>query len=111
MKFDCSHSHNIRSPSDLVITGDLNIAQNEHLRNVLSHGLNFEEPQHINLNHNFKLIMDFIQDYARARAKSRRNETGHFVRKTIGSHIKSHIHKFKIRNKETVKCLSNISSQ
>jgi hypothetical protein len=43
------------------ITGDLNII----LRKVISHGPKFREPQHINWKHNFKIIMDAVEDYAR----------------------------------------------
>ena len=44
---------------------DLNIIQHESLRKVISHGPKFREPQHINWKHNFKLIMDAVEDYAR----------------------------------------------
>jgi hypothetical protein len=48
-----------------VITGDLNIIQHESLRKVISDGPKFREPQHINWKHNFKIIMDAVEDYAR----------------------------------------------
>jgi hypothetical protein len=32
---------------------------------VISHGPKFREPQHINWKHNFKIIMDAVEDYAR----------------------------------------------
>jgi hypothetical protein len=32
---------------------------------VISHGPKFREPQHINWKHNFKLIMDAVEEYAR----------------------------------------------
>ena len=51
---DCSHSPFQCNPSGLVITGDLNIIQDESLRKVISHGPKFREPQHINWKHNFK---------------------------------------------------------
>ena len=35
------------------------------LRKVISHGPKFREPQHINWKHNFKIIMDAVEDYAR----------------------------------------------
>ena len=44
---------------------DLNIIQHESPRNVTSHGHKFREPQHINWKHNFKIIMDAVEDYAR----------------------------------------------
>jgi hypothetical protein len=49
----------------LLITGDLNIIQHESLRKVISHGPKLREPQHINWKHNFKIIMDAVEDYAR----------------------------------------------
>ena len=32
---------------------------------MISRGPNFREPQHINWKHNFKIIMDVVEDYAR----------------------------------------------
>jgi hypothetical protein len=32
---------------------------------VISHGPKFREPQHINWKHNFDIIMDAVEDYAR----------------------------------------------
>ena len=32
---------------------------------MISHGSTFREPQHINWKHNFKIIMDAVEDYAR----------------------------------------------
>jgi hypothetical protein len=32
---------------------------------VIFHGPKFREPQHINWKHNFKIIMDTVEDYAR----------------------------------------------
>jgi hypothetical protein len=61
----CSHSPFQYNPSGHVITGDLNIVQHESLRKVISHGPNFREPQHLNWKHNFKIIMDAFEDYAR----------------------------------------------
>ena len=45
---DCSHSPFQYILSGYVITSDLNINQHESLRNVISHGPKFREPQHIN---------------------------------------------------------------
>jgi hypothetical protein len=36
---------------------------------VISHGLKFREPQHNNWKHNFKIIMDAVEDYARRSIK------------------------------------------
>jgi hypothetical protein len=38
---------------------------NMSLRKVIFHGSKFREPQHINWKHNFKIIMDAVEDYAR----------------------------------------------
>jgi hypothetical protein len=46
---------------------DLNIIQHESLRKVISHDPKFRELQHINWKHNFKIIMDAVEDYARRR--------------------------------------------
>ena len=32
---------------------------------MISHGPKFKEPQHINWKHNFKIIMDAVENYAR----------------------------------------------
>jgi hypothetical protein len=32
---------------------------------VISHGPKFREPQHVNWKHNFKIIMDAVDDYAK----------------------------------------------
>ena len=66
---DCSHSPFQYNTSGHVITGDLIIFQHESLRKVISHGPKFREPQHINWKHNFKIIMDAVEDYARRRIK------------------------------------------
>jgi hypothetical protein len=62
---DCSHSPFQCNPFGHVITGDLNIIQHESLQKVISHGPKFREPQHINWKHNFKIIMDAVENYAR----------------------------------------------
>ena len=62
---DCSHSPFQYILFGYVITSELNINQHESLRKVISHGPKFREPQHINWKHNFKLIMDAVEEYAR----------------------------------------------
>jgi hypothetical protein len=42
-----------------------NFTAHESLRKMISHGPKFREPQHINWKHNFKIIMDAVEDYAR----------------------------------------------
>lgn len=64
---DCSIWPYINSASGHVIIEDLNMIQ--HLRKVISGGPKFREAQHINWNHNFKIIMNTIEDYARTWTK------------------------------------------
>jgi hypothetical protein len=59
------HSPFQYNPSGHVIIRDLNIIQHESLRKVISHGPKFREPRHINCKHNFKIIMDAVEDNAR----------------------------------------------
>ena len=65
----CDKSPFKYSPSGHVITGDLNIVENDQLRDVLAKGPKYREPRAINWNHNFKTIMDSVEDYARKWAK------------------------------------------
>ena len=98
---DCSHSPFQYNPSGHVITGDLNIIQHESLRKVISHGPKFREPQHINWKHNFKIIMDAVEDYARRWIKREVDQDpeleslSDWVR-TIRSLVQGRIHKLKI---------------
>ena len=88
------------NPSGHVITGDLNIIQHESLRKVISHGPKFREPQHINWKHNFKIIMDAVEDYARRWIKREVDQDpeleslSDWVR-TIRSLVLGRIHKLK----------------
>ena len=97
---DCSHSPFQYNPSGHVITGDLNIIQHESLRKVVSHGPKFREPQHINWKHNFKIIMDAVEDYARRWIKREVDQDpeleslSDWVR-TIRSLVQVRIHKLK----------------
>ena len=61
----CAMSPFIHSPVGHVVTGDLNIIKNTQLRELLSKGPKFREPQPFNWNHNFRLLMDSVEDYAR----------------------------------------------
>jgi len=61
----CHNSPFNYSHSGHVITGDLNIVENESLRNILAKGPKYREPQPINWNYNFKILMDAVEDYAR----------------------------------------------
>ena len=120
---DCSHSPFQYNPSGHVITGDLNIIQHESLRKLISHGPKFREPQHINWKHNFKIIMDAVEDYARRWIKREVDQDpeleslSDWVR-TIRSLVQGRIHKLKncvnsrpksvFKDQEAVKCLSSL---
>ena len=70
------------------------------LRKVISHGPKFREPQHINWKHNFKIIMDAVEDYARRWIKREVDQDpeleslSDWVR-TIRSLVQDRIHKLK----------------
>ena len=91
---DRSNSQFLYRPSGHVITGDLNIIQHDTLRKVMSHGPNFREPQYINWNHNFKIIMDAVEEYARAWAKREKVELDTLSEwvKSIRSFVNRRIH-------------------
>ena len=61
----CSTSPFLYTPAEHVVTGDLNIVQNSHLKELLKKGPKYRQPQPFNWNHNFKLLMDSVEDYAR----------------------------------------------
>jgi hypothetical protein len=68
---------------------------------VISHGPKFRDPQHINWKHNFKIIMDAVEDYARRWIKREvyqdpeLESLSDWVR-TIRSLVQGRIHKLKI---------------
>ena len=111
------------NPSGHVITGDLNIIQHESLRKVISHGPKFTEHQHINWKHNFKIIMDAVEDYAKRWIKREVDQDpeleslSDWVR-TIRSLVQGRIHKLKncvnsrpksvFKDQDAVKCLSSL---
>ena len=88
-----------------------------------SHGPTFREPQHINWKHNFKIIMDAVEDYARRLIKREVDQDpeleslSDWVR-TIRSIVQGRIHKLKncvnsrpksvFKDQEAVKCLSSL---
>ena len=51
------------------VTGDLNIVENTCLRDLISKGPKYREPQKFSWKYNFKLIMDSVKDYARSWTK------------------------------------------
>ena len=71
---DCSTSPFRYSPSGHVVTGDLNIVSDDKLRHLLAKGPKYRIPQSFNWNHNFKIIMDAVEDYAVKWAKREKAE-------------------------------------
>ena len=55
----------IYNPIGHVITGDLKIINNTSLREVFAKGPKYCEHKSINWKHNFKILMDSVEDYAR----------------------------------------------
>jgi len=62
---NCASFPSIYNPTGRVITGDLKIINNTSLREVFAKGPKYREPKSINLKHNFKILMDSVEDYAR----------------------------------------------
>ena len=65
----CSSSQFLYQPAGHIVTGDLNIVVNTCLRDLISKGPKYREPQKFSWKYNFKLIMDSIEEYARSWAK------------------------------------------
>ena len=63
---DCTYASSpfIYNPTGYVITGDLKIINNTSLREVFAKG-----PKSINWKHNFKILMNSVENYARQWAK------------------------------------------
>ena len=63
----CASFPFIYNPTGHVITGDLNIINNTSLREreVFARGPKYRELKSINWRHNFKILMDSVEDYAR----------------------------------------------
>ena len=59
----------IYNPIGHVITGDLKIINNISLREVFDKGPTYREPKSINWKHDFKILMDSVENYARQWAK------------------------------------------
>jgi hypothetical protein len=59
----CASSPFTYNPTGHVITGDLKIIKN--LRDVFAKGPKYCEPKSINWKHNFKILMDSVEEYAR----------------------------------------------
>jgi hypothetical protein len=64
----------ILTPAGHVITGDLKIINNTSLQDVFAKGPKYREPQSINWKHNFKILMDSVEHYARQCAKREKED-------------------------------------
>ena len=65
----CSTSPYLYSPAGHIITGNLDIIDNNILRDSISKGPKYRESPSFTWKYNFKLVMDAIEDYARTWAK------------------------------------------
>ena len=61
----CTSTPFIYNPTGHFITGDLDTINNASLRDVFAKASNYREPKSINWKHNFKILMDSVEDYAR----------------------------------------------
>jgi hypothetical protein len=68
------HSPFIDNPAGYVITGDLKIINNTSIRDVFTKGPKYREPKSINWKHNFKILMDSVEDYARQWTKHEKED-------------------------------------
>ena len=88
----CSSSQFLYQPAGHIVTGDLNIVDNTCLRDLISKGPKYREPQKFSWKYNFKLIMDSVEDYARSWAKQEEVELD-----TLSEWVKSIKHQLKRR--------------
>ena len=61
----CASSTFIYNLAGYVITGDFNIFNNTSLRDVFAKGSKYRDPKSINWKHNFKILINLVEDYAR----------------------------------------------
>ena len=86
----CSSSQFLYQPAGHIVTGDLNIVDNTCLRDLISKGPKYQEPQKFSWKYNFKLIMESVEDYARSWAKQEEVELD-----TLSEWVKSIKHQLK----------------
>ena len=70
----CNSSPFLYSPVGHVITGDLKVISNITLRNIISKGPKYREPQAFTWGQNFRLVMDSVEEHARLWAKREKVE-------------------------------------
>ena len=70
----CSSPPYLYSPAGHVITGNLNIVDNLKLKDLISKGPKYTEAKSFNWKYNFKLVMEFVEDFARRWSKDEEAE-------------------------------------
>ena len=70
----CASSPFIYNPTGHDITGDFNIISNTSLLELFAKGSKYCEPKSIDWKHNFKILMDSVEDYARQWAKREKQD-------------------------------------
>ena len=70
----CASSPLIYNTAANVITGDLKIINNTSLQDVFTNNPKYRESKSINWSHSFKILKDFVKDYARQWAKREKEE-------------------------------------
>jgi hypothetical protein len=71
----CSSSHFKYSPAGHIITGDVDIVENEVLKSLIRKSPKFREPWSFNWRQNFVSIMNAVEDYAKRWAKRKNEES------------------------------------
>ena len=72
----CCDSEFLYAPCGRIVTGDLSIARNQRLRDILRNGQKYREPVSFSWHQNFNISMDACQEYARRWAKQKRSTEG-----------------------------------
>ena len=70
----CASSPFIYNLTGHVITGDLKVINNTSLREVFAKWTKYRELKSMNWKHNFKILMDSVEDYARQWAKREKED-------------------------------------
>lgn len=64
-------------PSEHVIKGELNKINHYNLRKIISHGYKFSEPQYIDWEYNFEIMMDSFEKYTQTYCQNGLNLVDH----------------------------------
>ena len=93
----CSGSEFLYAPCGHIVTGDLNIVRNDKLRDLFRKGPKYREPVSFSWHHNFDIIMDACEAYARRWAKKEDVELDTLSEwiKSIGDVLKRRIRRLK----------------